>query len=99
VPVQSSTASFVEALANVILGFVLALAVQSVAYPLFGIETTLQEDGAIAILFTVASLLRSWCWRRLFVAIERHRWRQEQERRARLERRLATGRLKQASRS
>jgi hypothetical protein len=82
----------------VLLGFVLALAIQSVAYPLFGIETTLQENGAIALLFTIASLLRSWCLRRLFVAIERHRWLQERERRARLERRLATGRL-QAIRS
>jgi hypothetical protein len=50
VPVQSSTASFVEALANVFLGFVLAVAIQGVAYPLFGIETTIAEDGAIAIL-------------------------------------------------
>jgi hypothetical protein len=89
----------VEALANVLLGFALAVAIQRVAYPLFGIETTLQVDGAIALLFTVASLLRCWCLRRLFVAIEQHRWLNEEERRARLERRLATARLQQVSRS
>jgi len=92
-PFQSRTASFAEALANVVIGFLLALLIQRLAYPLFGIETSLQVDSLIALLFTMVSLLRSWCLRRLFVLIERRHWLAEQKRLASLERRLATGRL------
>jgi hypothetical protein len=65
-PPQTRRASFAEALANVLLGYLLALLTQRLAYPLFGIHTTLVADGAIAAIFTLVSLARSYLLRRLF---------------------------------
>jgi hypothetical protein len=90
---QSSAASLAEAAANVVAGYVVAILVQRLAYPLFGIETTLAQEGAIALLFTATSLLRSYGLRRLFVHFERRSRAEEQDRLASLERRLALGRL------
>lgn len=65
-PSQSRRGSFAEAVANVVLGYLLALVTQRLAYPLFGIHTTLASDSAIAGIFTVVSLARSYVLRRLF---------------------------------
>jgi hypothetical protein len=50
----------------VALGFVLALVIQAIVYPLFGIATTFVTDGSIAVIFTAVSLLRSYLVRRAF---------------------------------
>jgi hypothetical protein len=92
IPAQSRPASFAEALANVIAGYVVAIVVQAIVYPLFGIETNLSTDGIIALVFTATSLLRAYALRRFFLRIEHHRSRQEKARLASLERRLSTGR-------
>jgi hypothetical protein len=63
---QSRTGSLLESLANVIAGYILAIAVQQLAYPQFGIETTLATDGMFAAIFTTASLARSYVLRRFF---------------------------------
>ncbi|MEQ1955161.1 hypothetical protein ABMA59_27695 [Mesorhizobium sp. CN2-181] len=55
-----------EALANVIAGYIVAIIVQRLAYPQFGIETTLATDGLIAAIFTTASLARPYVLRRFF---------------------------------
>ena len=65
-PAQSRTGSLMEALANVAAGYIVAIGVQRLAYPLFGIETTLATDGMIAAIFTAASLTRSYVLRRFF---------------------------------
>lgn len=77
---QSRAMSLTEALANVCVGFVLAVATQSTIFPLFSIEAGFQEHMSIATAFTVVSLLRSYALRRAFEA-----WR------ARYETRSATG--------
>ncbi|RXF66961.1 DUF7220 family protein [Hansschlegelia zhihuaiae] len=63
---QSRGGSLAEALANVVAGYLLALIIQRLAYPLFGIHTTLAADSAIALIFTLVSLGRSYVIRRLF---------------------------------
>lgn len=63
---QSKQDSFLEAAANVALGFVLALVTQAIVYPLFGITTTFVTDSTIAVIFTVLSLARSYLVRRAF---------------------------------
>jgi hypothetical protein len=68
-PVQSVEHSFVEAFLNVALGYALALLTQRLVYPAFGIETTLAEDSAIAAIFTLVSLARSFLVRRVFERI------------------------------
>jgi hypothetical protein len=63
---QTRRSSLAEAIANVIAGYLLALLIQRIAYPLFGISTTLATDSAIAAVFTATSLVRSYVLRRLF---------------------------------
>jgi hypothetical protein len=68
-PGQSRLASLAESLANVMIGFLLALAAQCVVFPLFGIDTTFRTDLAISALFTALSIIRSFLLRRLFEAL------------------------------
>lgn len=55
-----------ESVANVAVGYVVALATQLVVFPLFGISVSVQENLAISLIFTVVSLARSYALRRLF---------------------------------
>ncbi len=66
---QSRTASLLEAGANVLVGYLVALAAQQLIFPLFAIHTTLAQDVGIAAAFTAMSLLRSYLLRRVFERI------------------------------
>ena len=63
---QSRRNSALEAVANVVIGYVVAISAQLVIFPLFGIHAPLGEHLAIGGLFTVVSLVRSYVLRRLF---------------------------------
>ena len=65
-PAQSRSTSLLEAVLNVSIGYVLALITQWIAYPLFGIQMPLTTDLAIAAIFTLVSLARSYLLRRAF---------------------------------
>jgi hypothetical protein len=58
--------SLVEAVANVAVGYALALATQIVVFPWFGLHPSLSENLAIGAIFVGISLLRSYTLRRLF---------------------------------
>ena len=66
---QSRTMSIVEAAANVVVGYGLAIATQIVVFPWFGIETGLAEHLTIGLAFVGVSLARGYLLRRLFEAI------------------------------
>ena len=63
---QSRIMSMVEAAANVVVGYVLAVATQIVVFPWFGIEAAFGEHLAIGIAFVGVSLIRGYLLRRLF---------------------------------
>ena len=69
---QSRRMSFVESIANVAVGYGIAVATQVLVFPLFGVYVSLADNLAIGILFTIVSIARSFCLRRLFEAL-RHR--------------------------
>ena len=69
---QSRRMSLVEAVTNVVVGFVVALLTQIIVFPLFDVEVTLGENLAIGALFTLASICRSYVLRRVFEAIRVH---------------------------
>ena len=48
---QSRAMSLVEAITNVVVGYVLAIATQIVVFPWFGIETGLAEHLTIGLAF------------------------------------------------
>jgi hypothetical protein len=64
--------SLIEAIANVVVGFCVALLTQIIVFPLFGLKPSLGENLAIGGLFTLASIARSYALRRAFEAIRAH---------------------------
>ena len=63
---QSRCMSLFEAVANVAVGYALALATQIVVFPWFGLHPSVGENLAIGAIFLGISLLRSYTLRRLF---------------------------------
>ncbi len=66
---QSRLMSAVEAVANVAVGYGVAVATQLAVFPLFGLEASLTQNLAIGLIFTVVSLVRSYALRRAFEAL------------------------------
>lgn len=69
---QSRTMSVIEAGANVIVGYVVAVLAQILIFPTFGLHATLAQNLGIGLILTGLSIVRSFALRRLF---EGHRMR------------------------
>lgn len=63
---QTRASSALEAVANIAVGYGIAVAAQAVIFPAFGLHASAGDHFAIAGCFTVVSLLRSYCLRRVF---------------------------------
>lgn len=70
---QSRAMSLIESIANVAVGYGLAVLTQILVFPLFDVEVSLNEHLAIGGLFTLASIARSYTLRRLFEAVRMRR--------------------------
>jgi hypothetical protein len=68
---QSRLMSLVETVTNVVVGYALAVWVQVLVFPLFGLQATLQQSLGIGAIFTMVSLVRGYLLRRAFEAIAR----------------------------
>ncbi len=66
---QSRLMSLVESLANVLVGYVVAVATQMAVFPLFGLAVTVTENLLIGLIFTVVSIVRNYALRRGFEAL------------------------------
>ena len=66
---QSRLMSLVESLANVLVGYGVAVATQMVVFPMFGLAVTVAENLLIGLIFTVVSIVRSYALRRGFEAL------------------------------
>ena len=66
---QSRRMSLVEAVTNVVVGYVLAVITQIVVFPWFGLVVSIDDNLAIGAIFVIVSLLRSYVLRRLFVRL------------------------------
>lgn len=69
---QSRAMSAVESVANVAIGYGVAVASQIAIFPLFGVHLPLSDNLAIGGYFTAISLVRSYAVRRLFNRL--HAW-------------------------
>jgi hypothetical protein len=67
---QSRLMSLVESLANVLVGFGLAVTTQIAIFPLFGLRTTLTENLEMGTVFTIVSIARSYGMRRVFERLQ-----------------------------
>lgn len=63
---QSHRHSVLESVVNVCVGYGVAVGAQYVIFPLFDIHATHSDHLMIGAFFTVVSLVRSYCLRRVF---------------------------------
>ena len=66
---QSRFMSLVESVANVVVGYGVAVATQILIFPVFGLHTTLAQNLKMGAIFTIVSIARSFALRRVFEAI------------------------------
>lgn len=70
---QSRMMSLAEAVANVMVGYGLAVLTQMLVFPLFGLPARVSDALAIGAIFTAVSIVRSYTLRRAFEAIRTRR--------------------------
>ena len=66
---QSRVMSLVESIANVVVGYGVAVVTQILIFPIFGLHTTLAQNLKMGAIFTIVSIARSFALRRVFEAI------------------------------
>lgn len=67
---QSKVESLIESIANVVIGFVLSLAVTAYVLPAYGHAITMSDNVQITLIFTLFSIARSYALRRLFNSLQ-----------------------------
>ena len=63
---QSRLMSVVESISNIVVGYGLAVLTQLLVFPMFGLHASLAENLGIGLVFTIVSLARTYCLRRIF---------------------------------
>jgi len=63
---QSKTMSTIEVVASTLSGMAISLLIQICIFWCYNIEVTLQQNLSIVVIFTAASVLRSFVLRRIF---------------------------------
>lgn len=72
---QSRAMSLLESVANVAIGYGVAVVTQILVFPIFGLHTTLVQNLKMGLIFTGVSIVRSFILRRIFEAIRvRNSW-------------------------
>lgn len=67
---QSRSMSLIESAANTGAGFLLSLVLQISLFSLMSIETTTSQNLVMSVVFTLASLVRGYLMRRVFLGFE-----------------------------
>lgn len=65
---QTRIGSLIEACINTAIGFAVSIVLSLIVYPMFGHSFTLAQNVGITVIFTVASIVRSYVVRRWFNA-------------------------------
>jgi hypothetical protein len=63
---QTKTQSLIESIANVAIGYGVAVLSQIIVFPVVGVEATVKQNLTIGVWFTAISLVRSYFVRRAF---------------------------------
>ena len=63
---QSRLSSFIESIANVMIGFWINFMANMLILPLFGWHINVSQNIKIGIIYTAISIVRSYCIRRWF---------------------------------
>ena len=68
---QSKKYSLAESLTNTFTGLFISFIIQLIIYPVLNIPVKLSQNIIITIVFTVASIVRGYCVRRIFNQIRK----------------------------
>lgn len=63
---QTRQQSLFEAVMNVVVGLGVSMALNFAVFPLFGWVISLQQNLMLGVIYTVVSIVRSYCLRRYF---------------------------------
>ena len=64
--VQMKWNNLLESVIDVGSGFILAIIIQLLIFPLFDLHPSILDSMGIALIFTFVSITRSWLWRLVF---------------------------------
>lgn len=65
---QTRLGSLIEAIINVIIGFTINFTANMFIFPMFGFHITAGANFVLGLIYTVISVVRSYCIRRFFNA-------------------------------
>lgn len=68
---QTKKVSFIEAVINTAVGFIITMIASVFIYPMCGVIISLDKMTLVTIAFTVVSVLRQYVIRRLFNKLEK----------------------------
>lgn len=63
---QTHKFSWIEAISNTAIGFIISFIIQIIIYPILNIDVKFSQNIIITSVFTIASILRGYIVRRLF---------------------------------
>lgn len=63
---QTRFGSIIESVVNIIVGFTINFFANMFVFPLFGIHISVGQNLTIGCIYTVISIVRSYCLRRAF---------------------------------
>lgn len=67
---QSKKGSVIESVANIVIGFGIAMMAQMIIFPLYDVHITHSQNFTMTCIFTVISFVRSYILRRVFNRIK-----------------------------
>ena len=67
---QTKLGSLIEALANTAIGFGISMAFSAWLYPIYDFHPTSAQNFQITLWFTILSVVRGFCLRRVFTRIK-----------------------------
>ena len=67
---QKRKTSLLEAITNTAAGFIISLLIQLIIYPVMDIPVRFEQKLTISVIFTIASIARGYCIRRLFLKVK-----------------------------
>lgn len=65
---QTKLSSLIEALTNIVIGYGINYVANLLIFPLFNMHISLKDNLLMGLIFTVISVVRSYCLRRWFNA-------------------------------
>lgn len=67
---QSRPMSVLEIILSTLIGYIIAVTMQEIVFPKFGLHVTLLNNLKLGALFTIVSVIRGYIFRRIFNYIQ-----------------------------